>query len=152
MKLRLILENVFLYKKLGNFKWSFIDSTDTEIICELTKHKEDFELETYFLINNEPKYNGPKPEYKHIGVRGNTIEKIFKNEIIPLLHYKIDNIVIYPIDKKRNEFFSKMIEKYKNFNDYPHIVPQLRNLLKINYLGFDSEKYRIIRRKTVKPQ
>ncbi len=37
-------------------------------------------------------------------------------------------------------------------NDYPHIVPQLRNLLKINYLGFDSEKYRIIRRKTVKPQ
>ena len=115
MKLRLILEGVFPYKKIGNLKWSFTDSTDRELVVELQeKHIETdyYELETFYAKG--PRYSNIKTKPEDLGNRGLTIEKIFKDEIIPMLQSEIKELKIFPVDNKRAEFFKKMIIKFKN--------------------------------------
>lgn len=110
----------YQYKLLNKYLWQYTDSNQNDFYVRLIHQPTSpdyFEIKTFWLgDNNTPIYDylPQNVSTKDWHKRGNTVAKIYRDEIIPFFNKQnMTNVLkIKPMDIKRYQFSIRMVNKF----------------------------------------
>lgn len=124
-------DNAFEYTKVNNFLFTYKDSLNNVYFLQLIK--EPFNryheiLIGWFDSNNKMIFEPALPtniDSKDNNKRGNTVAKIFRDELLPLIEKNNFCFSIKTMDNKRNAFSKRLLLKF--FNTDKNVLKEFKN-------------------------